>query len=113
VVTIEKNTSLELVLKKGEACSFTTRLHGEGDMKTIEYKRKTITIFTHSFRSGHQPEEPQVSELNANVMFVDKKLAGGDLASASLGSAIIQLGQRNHLGRSRRSHPRIRGRPSR
>jgi hypothetical protein len=89
VVTVEKNTRLDLVIDKGQACSFTTKIHGEGDIKTLKYKHKTVTIFTHSFARITNPANKKSVRFTTNVTFVDKELSNGGLASSSRGKAVI------------------------
>ena len=90
VVTIEKNATLDLDVKAGEGCSFATQFHGEaGLIKTITYKHKTVTIYSHAFGQVTNPANHKSVKFNTNVKFVDKELSNGNLASSSKGNAII------------------------
>jgi len=89
VVTIDKNTSVDLDVKAGEGCSFAVQFHGEADIKTIAYKHKTVTIYSHAFGRATNPANHKSVKFNANVKFVDKELSNGNLASSSKGNAFL------------------------
>lgn len=112
VVTIEKDTSFDAVVSPGEGCSFTTTIHGEADIKTVTTRRTTTATYTHATARITNPANKKSVTLNANVTFVDKELANGDLASSLKGNAILWG---RHVGFSAGSGPAfiyIRGKAS-
>lgn len=111
-VTVEKDATIDLDIKAGEACSFPTTIHGEADIRTITSKRKTVTAYSHAFARITNATTGRSVRLNANVTFVDKTLSNGDVASTSRGNAVIWG---THVGFSTEAGPAflyVRGRSS-
>jgi hypothetical protein len=111
-VTVQKNQMIDVATKAGEACAFATTIHGEADIRTITYKDKTVTIYTHAFAVITNPANHKSVRLNTNVRFVDTVLANGDTATTSKGSAVVWG---SHVGFSEDAGPGflyLRGRSS-
>lgn len=102
VVTVEKNSTIDQDIAAGDACSFPTNIQGRYDLKTITYKSRTVTIYSHASARVTNLDNHKSATFNVNVRFVDKTLSNGDLASTSRGNALF-FG--THIGFSKDAGP--------